>query len=154
MYWWNVYYSTPTTLKHRRESIFSYIKCWTEVQSNNFFPFMLWEILTLIDMLYTSIIYYNINTTKFCYCLFNKILTIKRFCQICINEESFNLGVFNLEIFLNSIYLFLCGKTIKNNIKSSLCKSMSDSKTYATKWTSYNCNFIFTKSLNNLPLSY
>jgi len=142
MNWSNVNDSSPSCFLHVRKRVLWKVECCAKIKCNNLFPFGLREIDALVNMLHTSIVDQNINSSEFFKSFINDLLAVCCFTQISKNIERFSVRILSLELTNSLFNLLIRCKSIEDNIVSSCSKRVSNSKTNTTQRASDQRNFV------------
>lgn len=86
----------------------------------NCIPFISFKITCIIDE--------DIDSAKHFDGFLNQKFTIQGLSKVCINVMGLDVGVISLKMLLDFFKVFLCGKTIEDDIEVSFSEGVGDTK--------------------------
>lgn len=109
--------SSPSSLLHLRNDGLGSVKVRAQVEGDDFFPHFIWELLNFVNVLDSSVVDQDINSTELLGGLFDDTLGIRRFGQICVDE--FSLDSIAADLRFNLLDLCIRCESVENDVGTS-----------------------------------
>lgn len=87
--------SPPSFFFHLGNYSFSCVETRAKVQTDDFLPHLIWELLDFADVLHSGIVHEDVYRSEIFDGLFNDVFAVCRFGQISIDEFSFDSVLLN-----------------------------------------------------------
>lgn len=140
--WGNIDDSSPSSFLHVRKRVFAEIEGSTKIERNDLFPFGFREVDTFVNVLHTSVVDQNVDSSEFFESLIHDLFAVCGLGQIGKNVEGFSVGVLGLKLFGGFLDFFFRGKAIENDVESFGSQGVSNSKTNSAQGASDEGNFV------------